>query len=197
MVSPVTVTVMLLPTFLVANVPAAPLVPSVTASPVSTPDRLAEVSPTSVAVVLPLYVLLDAVIPVTVIGTRRDGLGRRAAAAGEARAGRVGGGDGVAGGDVEGLRAGGQGPGGGRAAAAGRGAQSQVGAGRGVVEIDAAGGGRGAAALGGDGGREGDGGAVSADVLDAVTTVAVSPSRTMFAVVVGCVAACSCWPGPR
>ena len=52
--------------FLVANVPGAPLVPSVTVSPESTPTRLAAARPWSVAVVLPLYVLSDAVIPETV-----------------------------------------------------------------------------------------------------------------------------------
>ena len=57
------------PTSLETNVPAAPLVPSVTVSPESTPTRLAVPRPWSVAVVLPLYVLSAAVMPVTVMGS--------------------------------------------------------------------------------------------------------------------------------
>ena len=71
----------------------------------------------------------------TVIAPRRDRLPSSCRCCREAGAGRIGGGDGVAGGDVEGLRAGRRGPRGGRARAAAKGARSQVGAGRGVVEI--------------------------------------------------------------
>ena len=64
-VKPDTVTVMLLPTAELANVPTAPVVTRVATSGLITPVTPAPVV-TSVAVVVPSNVLLLAVIPVTV-----------------------------------------------------------------------------------------------------------------------------------
>ena len=67
MVNPEVVTVIPLATFLLANVPVAPEVTSVTASGLTTPDNAAE-PVFKVAVVVPSYVLLLAVTPVIVSG---------------------------------------------------------------------------------------------------------------------------------
>ena len=65
MVKPVVVTVIPLATSLLANVPVAPLVPSVTVSPLNTPTRDA-LPVFRVAVVVLSYTLLLAVTPLTV-----------------------------------------------------------------------------------------------------------------------------------
>ena len=62
-----TVTVLPVPTLAWANAPVAPVLTSVTVSPESTPTRAA-LPVLRVAVVVPLYTMLDAVTPVTVIG---------------------------------------------------------------------------------------------------------------------------------
>ena len=66
-VMPATVTALAVPMPALANVPVAPEVTIVTlaVSPASTPTSVP--LPVSVAVVLPSYVLLEAVMPVTVI----------------------------------------------------------------------------------------------------------------------------------
>ena len=62
MVLPVMVTTLLVPTFLLAKVPAADVVLRVTVSPETLPTSAAEPF-TKVAVVLALYTLFDAVMP--------------------------------------------------------------------------------------------------------------------------------------
>ena len=67
MLRPATVIVLLLPTFLSANVAVADAVDSVTASPETTPESAAEpLFRSVVAELLPSYTLLLAVMPVTV-----------------------------------------------------------------------------------------------------------------------------------
>ena len=81
--------------------PTPPLVPSVTVSPESTPTRLAVARPCSARRGVAVIRLVGRGDSRRRDGTRRDHLSRRADAPGEAGAGRIGGVDGVPGGDIE------------------------------------------------------------------------------------------------